>query len=108
MSKTVVCLFSFLADPECPDNVKANPNNSTLRVFGGSCLEFVPIRTFWAEAKKDCESRSGRLVEIKTPEMQNFTYTTAKSLPFVNLGMWIGIDDTDKEGSWVYSSSGTF
>ena len=56
------------------------------------------------DAKSNCESNNGKLFEPKTLSINDGVWDKAKEVYSGNVWMWIGINDKETEGTWVYES----
>lgn len=66
--------------------------------FGGTCYEFVDTPATWDAASKDCSGRGGALASVLNQEVNDYLVPLAKQRT------WIGGNDIDEEGHWVWSS----
>ena len=88
--------------------VEPNPcstNNPNYALIGGQCYYFDTNQRTRAEAKSYCTSNHGKLWEPKTIKRMNELHTKANSL-LANKNWWIGINDTDSEGTYKFDSNG--
>uniref|UniRef100_A0A8C0IY84 C-type lectin domain-containing protein n=1 Tax=Chelonoidis abingdonii TaxID=106734 RepID=A0A8C0IY84_CHEAB len=84
------CLCSFLP----PDLEKCRPGWNN---FQGSCYKHFAIRRSWEDAETQCRRYGGHLVNIMTPEEQNFINNQYKEY------QWIGLNDRTIEGDFQWS-----
>ncbi len=71
--------------------------------FNDRCYKYVATPQSWADAELHCVSQGGNLVSIHSLMEQNFTSALIKSFDFSERPTWIGLSDTHKEGSWMWS-----
>ncbi|XP_026232643.1 C-type lectin domain family 4 member C-like [Anabas testudineus] len=64
--------------------------------FCWSCYFLSTERGSWTKGREDCRTRGADLVVIHSAEEQTFIST------FINKNTWIGLNDTDKEGTWEW------
>ncbi|XP_061163346.1 galactose-specific lectin nattectin-like [Saccostrea echinata] len=86
-------------------------NGATLKVYSTHCYEFqLRHKVDWKAAEGDCSSRGGTLVVINDAEEQNFLMSSLKALSFHGSGVWIGLSDTNHEGTftWVTGENSSF
>ena len=62
-------------------------------------------------AKSLCKNKiangnTGHLVEPQTTTMNKLIFNEAKNIFGWNYWYWIGVNDIDNEGNWVYTSTG--
>nr|XP_006816089.1 PREDICTED: uncharacterized protein LOC100367463 [Saccoglossus kowalevskii] len=79
-------------------------------VVGCSRYEIHTNELKWAEAKTKCEMDGGRLATLNTHDI----YTTVRQYMLTNAldeevkkGFWIGLNDRDSEGNFVWSDGST-
>ncbi|XDV33823.1 hypothetical protein PO909_004091 [Leuciscus waleckii] len=63
---------------------------------GGKCYYFSMVEMNWTQSRDHCVSRGGHLVIINSQAEQDFL--TSK----VKVTHWIGLNDLDTEGHWVW------
>lgn len=88
----------------CPSQIQ---HGATLKTHGTHCYEFqLHIKRDWKAAQGDCAARGGTLVVVNDNEEQTFLMSSLKSLSFHATGVWIGLSDTNQEGTfaWVTGS----
>ena len=74
----------------------------------GKCYYFVSSLFNHANAQKFCQDQlGGVLFEPQSPEVNDQIYNAAVEYLGPETGIWIGIDDLNQEGSFVYSSNQT-
>uniref|UniRef100_A0A7N5ZS44 C-type lectin domain-containing protein n=1 Tax=Anabas testudineus TaxID=64144 RepID=A0A7N5ZS44_ANATE len=61
-----------------------------------SCYFFSTESGSWTTGREDCRTRGADLVVIDSAEEQTFLST------FINTRSWIGLNDTDNEGTWKW------
>jgi len=102
--------LGYVKCPGKPGNVLLPSSGSffpTVRVVLENCYWFSNISANYYEAQEMCQEFNGRLFEPKT-KFQNDAVYKAYAEVTVSTGLthaFIGINDLDVEGSWVYSSS---
>ena len=81
------------------------PNDRYRLVQGGKCFYFETSYMNFEDARENCKKYGGKLYEPKT--VVEFRDAPNMKFPgFNNNYMWIGITDTESEGSYVYDSNG--
>ena len=62
----------------------------------------------WFEARDECKELGGHLVEIESQEEHDLIVKTTADLGWVEvkLNFWLGLNDIEKEGAWVWEHSG--
>ncbi|KAK9526949.1 hypothetical protein VZT92_015621 [Zoarces viviparus] len=71
--------------------------------FNGRCYKYVSTRMTWADAELYCVSQRANLVSIHSLEEQNFIRFLIKNFDPAEGRTWIGLSDTQKEGTWMWS-----
>ncbi|KAM6903124.1 C-type lection lectoxin-Enh3-like [Lycodopsis pacificus] len=71
--------------------------------FNGRCHKYVATRMTWADAEMHCVSQGANLVSIHSLEEHNFVKTLIKNFDLAEGVTWIGLSDTQKEGTWMWS-----
>ncbi len=66
--------------------------------FEGHWYQAFPQATTWAEAKARCEAMGGQLIVIETDEENTF----ASFFVVGPQALWIGLSDTEEEGTWAW------
>ncbi|XP_007547294.1 CD209 antigen-like protein E [Poecilia formosa] len=66
------------------------------RMFSCSCYLLSASSGSWDEGRADCRTRGGDLVVINNDDEQTFLST------FTNKETWIGLNDKETEGSWMW------
>jgi len=96
--------------PPCP-NYPNDPNYRLLNdgcIFGNDCCIFLEkSRKTYEDAKQNCETKfagHGKLFEPKTWSENQMAYKIAKA---TYRYLWIGVNDKQTEGSYVYESNGS-
>ena len=79
---------------------------------GDSCYMFKDMPATYREAKKICSQSGGQLVEIETDEEYKRLEQEWQRLESEDngcdtfRGWWIGVNDLEKEGTWVSDRTG--
>merc|ERR1712079_81939 len=63
------------------------------------------VHKIWNDAKSSCQSNGGQLFEPKTLAGNNQVYDKAREIIGDGNWVWIGVNDLQKEGTWVYASN---
>nr|XP_046272979.1 lactose-binding lectin l-2-like [Scatophagus argus] len=71
--------------------------------FNGRCYKYVSSHLNWADAELHCVSEGANLVSIHSQEEQTFVKDLVKNFDPNEGWTWIGLSDTHKEGSWMWS-----
>lgn len=58
----------------------------------------------WMDAENQAKAFGGHLVTINNSAEDSFVFNNFKSLGGVNRNLWIGFNDLQSEGSWVWAS----
>ncbi|XP_045157798.2 perlucin-like [Mercenaria mercenaria] len=72
--------------------------------YGGSCYLFSYDTYSWTDARVYCNNFGAELVEIETSSENVFVRETLESIGHSKY--WIGLNDLDTEGVWVWTSTG--
>lgn len=72
--------------------------------FSSENFRFSTVRKNYADAQSSCEANGGFLFEPKTLAINNAVYDKAVEFMGTIKWAWIGINDINTEGLWVYSS----
>jgi hypothetical protein len=79
--------------------VKTRPKN--LVKFGGHFYAFIPDKVTWHVAKKLCEDLGGHLVDIETPEEEQFVMQLCG---MHTQSAWLGATDEEVEDQWHWTN----
>ena len=87
------------------------PNEGNFRTINGACYLFINELMKNNDAKILCKNkiangRPGHLVEPKTSVTNKLINDEAKIIFGYPNYYWIGLNDIDNEGNWVYTSTG--
>ena len=85
----------------CPPNLGSE---SPIVERGSLCYQFVDVERSWNDARDDCRSKGGFLVEVLDQATQDFLVNSLQSLGWSHHGVWIGGTDHDVEGKWVWDT----
>lgn len=86
----------------CPKSLLHSPY---LRTYNGHCYEFkLDGGLSWVEAESACRNHGGHLVSVNSPEERQFLLTTLFSMWFHGDYVLIGLTDSKREGTFVWSS----
>nr|XP_034337415.1 C-type lectin lectoxin-Enh4-like isoform X4 [Crassostrea gigas]XP_034337416.1 C-type lectin lectoxin-Enh4-like isoform X4 [Crassostrea gigas]XP_034337417.1 C-type lectin lectoxin-Enh4-like isoform X4 [Crassostrea gigas] len=89
----------------CPKSLLHSPY---LRTYNGHCYEFkLDGGLSWVEAESACRNHGGHLVSVNSPEERQFLLTTLFSMWFHGDYVLIGLTDSKREGTFVWSSGET-
>ena len=70
----------------------------------GSCYFFLATRASYQDARRSCIHLGGYLAEVQSADENRFV---AGMLPsYVKLNLWIGYNDLEKEGRWLWTNTG--
>ncbi|XP_041828863.1 asialoglycoprotein receptor 1-like [Melanotaenia boesemani] len=84
--------------------------------FSSSCYLFsytesTTLNKNWLESRVDCKRRGSDLIVIDNKEEQRFVSSTIDNMragrDIWQQGFWIGLSDTDSEGTWVWINNVT-
>ncbi|XP_060556957.1 perlucin-like protein [Ruditapes philippinarum] len=84
------------------DSIKVSCPDVKWKQYGNKCYRFIKDPNTWSDAKEKCRLISGDLVRIESKEENDFIVANIKGS---TSGFWIGLDDTQKENNWQWSSS---
>jgi len=90
--------------------ITIKPGDPGVYQFGGSLYKVVSGPN-WYDAQDNAKELGGYLASITTPEEDSFLYNNiVLAQPEVNYGryLWIGLNDVDNEGAFVWSSGEPF
>ncbi|KAG7241342.1 hypothetical protein INR49_025727, partial [Caranx melampygus] len=71
--------------------------------YHGRYYKYIPARQTWADAELHCVSEGGNLVSIHSEDEDSFVRSFIKYFDPAQGYTWIGLSDTQKEGSWMWS-----
>uniref|UniRef100_A0A672Y6Y3 C-type lectin domain-containing protein n=1 Tax=Sphaeramia orbicularis TaxID=375764 RepID=A0A672Y6Y3_9TELE len=71
--------------------------------FNGRCYKYVATPMTWADAELYCVSQRANLVSIHSLEEHNFVKILIQNFDHAQGWTWIGLSDTQKEGTWMWS-----
>jgi hypothetical protein len=78
-------------------------HGATMKIHGTHCYEFqLHVKRDWKAAQADCASKGGNLVVVNDNEEQSFVMSSLKALSFHATGVWIGLSDTNHEGTFTW------
>ncbi|XP_071109495.1 perlucin-like protein [Haliotis cracherodii] len=103
------CLFTGRCQNGNLDRCPTQLNRGAyLKAFRDKCYDFVTYddRT-WNTAKMSCEGQGGSLAIITDQSTQDFILATIKNVGYTEKGMWIGLTDSENEGSWKWVKAST-
>ncbi|TWW72158.1 CD209 antigen-like protein C DC-SIGN-related protein 2 [Takifugu flavidus] len=76
-----------------------------------STAENQKLKKNWDDSREDCIRREADLVIVDSPEEQTFVSHNIESLigskPFWDSSFWLGLRDTEIEGTWVWLNNVT-
>lgn len=88
-------------------NAQSSPNPDCLsgwEQYGQRCFVYMNMMQKWSVAKSTCEALESQLVEIYSAGENNFIKSMMGR--FNSQEIWIGGNDIDTEGEWVWAESG--
>ncbi|XP_022341256.2 low affinity immunoglobulin epsilon Fc receptor-like [Crassostrea virginica] len=89
----------------CPEHIHPAPN---VKAYNGHCYEFQLMQiVYWNRAEDDCNRKGGHLVEINSRGEQDFILSTLSFLRFGGDGVWIGLNDVQQEGRYLWTTGDT-
>ncbi|XP_023254715.1 lactose-binding lectin l-2-like [Seriola lalandi dorsalis] len=71
--------------------------------FNGRCYKYVATRMSWADAELYCVSEGANLVSIHSLDEEDFVKSLIKNFDHTEQRTWLGLSDSQKEGSWMWS-----
>ncbi|XP_033972912.1 lactose-binding lectin l-2-like [Trematomus bernacchii] len=71
--------------------------------FNNRCYKYIATHFTWADAEFHCVSEGANLVSIHSQGEDNFVKSLIKNYNPSGGWTWIGLSDTQKEGSWMWS-----
>ena len=72
---------------------------------GGSCYFFLATRKSYQDARQSCNRLGGYLAEIQSHDENRFV--AGMLPPNDKLDLWIGYNDLEEEGRWLWTNTGT-
>jgi hypothetical protein len=96
--------FGLNCDSQTPPCPTSDPN---YHVLNDHCIFLEKSNKNYEDAKQNCETKfdgHGKLFEPKTWSENQMAYKIAKS---IRSNWWIGVNDKQTEGSFVYESNGS-
>jgi len=97
--KFCLVLEGASASGVCPNDLSGSGN-----VMGSSCYEFVANEMTWVKALSHCHSRGGRLASVTSADLQRWISLQAETLFMGYERVWIGLNDRENEGSFVWDN----
>merc|ERR1711923_90114 len=73
--------------------------------YGEFCYRYVDDKVSWQDAQKNCNTDGGHLVEVLTAEHNAYVESIIFEHEEAN-EFWLGANDVDKEGKWLWATSG--
>ena len=105
MLTSIFLFLNFVSANEtdgCPTNLR---RDQYLKVHGDRCYEFVIHRhSPWQTAANDCGTKGGALVTVRNMADEQFIMNALSSLNFPGQGVWIGLNDRQKENTFTWIS----
>jgi hypothetical protein len=74
----------------------------TLAQFRNKCYEVVQTKVSWIHAEKNCLSKKGQLVDIRSQEEQDFLFHYLESIKSHTI--WLGLHDRNAEEKFEWTS----
>uniref|UniRef100_A0A8C4HJ64 C-type lectin domain-containing protein n=1 Tax=Dicentrarchus labrax TaxID=13489 RepID=A0A8C4HJ64_DICLA len=71
--------------------------------FNGRCYKYIATRMTWIDAELHCVSQGANLAAIHSVEEHKFVNSLIKNFDPAQGFSWIGINDIQKEGGWMWS-----
>ena len=71
--------------------------------FNNRCYKYIATDMDWADAELHCVSEGANLVSVHSKGEDNFVKSLIKNYDPTEGWTWIGLSDTQKEGSWMWS-----
>ncbi|XP_041823304.1 lactose-binding lectin l-2-like [Melanotaenia boesemani] len=71
--------------------------------FNSRCYKYFASRMTWADAEIHCMSQGANLVSIHSMDEYHFVQSLIKNFDHAQGHTWIGLSDTHKEGTWMWS-----
>ncbi|XP_060069290.1 lithostathine-1-beta-like [Ylistrum balloti] len=103
LSILVLLFFTKCTESSTDSCPAAVTRDQHLQEYGDYCLEFVHTERNWDDARKDCNKRSGNLVQVVNQDIQDFIVKTLRDvLHWDRHGVWIGATDKDVEQKWMW------
>ncbi|XP_042362980.1 lactose-binding lectin l-2-like [Plectropomus leopardus] len=104
----LLCLFGLAlgaVSPSVLHPVKLQRGNCPMFWYGfnGRCYKYIATRMTWADAEIHCMSEGAHLVSIHSADEQNFIRSLIRNFDHAEGYTWIGLSDTHKEGTWMWS-----
>jgi len=71
--------------------------------FNNRCYKYIATHFTWADAELHCVSEGANLVSVHSKGEDHFVKSLIKNYDPTEGYTWIGLSDTQKEGSWMWS-----
>lgn len=98
-------LFHSTSRTGC-SNYYTYPNHNV--THNGKCYEFIlQQKVDWAHAQLDCRRKGGALLTVEDGKEQIFIFQQLHHHLFSDKGVWIGLNDIQQEGNYVWDSGMT-
>ncbi|XP_051245841.1 lactose-binding lectin l-2-like [Dicentrarchus labrax] len=103
-----LCLFVLTLGAVSPSDVhplKLQRGNCPMFwwSFNGRCYKYIATRMTWIDAELHCVSQGANLAAIHSVEEHKFVNSLIKNFDPAQGFSWIGINDIQKEGGWMWS-----
>ncbi|XP_069116565.1 C-type mannose receptor 2-like [Argopecten irradians] len=100
-TSTSVTATASTTTKSCP---RFNPATAVVKIYRNTCLSFIRGNKSWNDAKSECTTQGGMLLQIHDQQEQDFVFGSLRSLHWSDSGAWIGATDRNNEGHWKWSN----
>ncbi|XP_010863392.2 galactose-specific lectin nattectin-like [Esox lucius] len=92
--------------PIFPSSPKPCPTG--WHAHGPKCYVYVPFKTTWPDAERNCLILGGNLASVHGPHQYRFLLSVIEKSGKKDQRTWVGANDAIQEGLWLWSDGSRF